>query len=83
VTFTAVYLRYVVRYDGPFGVRYLQQVHVVNAGRDFGAYTKPNDASKFRDREAAESYAILIAARNPSMIGKVSVRAWDGRKRYP
>lgn len=82
MTFETPYLRYVVRRDGPFGVRYLQQVHVVNA-TGFGAYTKPNEASKFRDRDAAESYAVYLAARNPGLIGQLSVRAWDGRKRYP
>lgn len=80
--FTTTYLRYIVRFDGPNGVRYLQQVHVVGKV-PFGAYTKPNEASKFRDKEAAESYAVLLAARHPNLIGKLSVRAWDGRKRFP
>lgn len=35
-------------------------------------------------RKDAEAVATLIVSKHPdALIGKVSVREWDGRKRYP
>lgn len=71
---------WLVRWDSPFGVIYMKN----RRGKLIAGGNHPSEAVRFETKERAEAAATLAVAQNPeTLIGKVSVREWDGGKRYP
>lgn len=71
---------WLVRWDSPFGVVYMKRMK----SRLVAGGNHPEEGARFETKEKAEEAATLLVASAPdALIGKISVREWDGGKRYP